>query len=248
MLESFPLLYTFTYLPWVKFGALLGFIDTSAISKRIEYHHWIYSRSKERMEQDTDRPDFMSHILKHNGDKGLSMSQDEINSNCQLFVTAGSETTATLLSGVTFLLLKNPSVHQKLKAEVRSRWKNYSDITIEEVNKAPYLLAVLSEALRYFPPVPTGFPRQTPPGGAVVSGHYIPEKTSVYVSSYALGHSERNFKNPEFFVPERWMGDPEYADDRRNAHQPFSFGPRNCLGKVSFRFSQRDSLEVRAVC
>lgn len=136
------------------------------------------------------------------------------------------------MDGVTYLLLANPSVHQKLKDEVRGRWKTYEEITIEQVNNAPYLLAVLSEGLRWFPPVPTGFPRVVPPGGEMVSGHYIPGGTSVYMSSYAAGHAERNFKDAEAFVPERWMGDDRYADDLRHAHQPFSFGSRNCLGKV----------------
>ena len=33
------------------------------------------------------------------------------------------------------------------------------------------------------------------------------------------------------FVPERWLGDVRYADDRREASQPFSIGPRGCIGR-----------------
>ena len=66
----------------------------------------------------------------------------------------------------------------------------------------------------------------------MVSGYFMPENTALCVSSYPTSHSARNFKDPEAFVPERWMGDPHYADDKRSAMQPFSFGPRNCLGKV----------------
>jgi cytochrome P450 len=32
-------------------------------------------------------------------------------------------------------------------------------------------------------------------------------------------------------VPERWLGDPKYADDARAVLQPFATGPRNCIGK-----------------
>lgn len=238
MLESFPLIFTISHYPWFKYvGALLGLIDTGILRQRMEYASWIYARAEKRAQTETNRPDFYSHILAHNGTKEgrdgkvLAMSQDEINSNCLLFITAGSETTATLLSGATYLLLKNPMVHATLKQEVRSAFPTYDSITIEAVGRLPYLLAVLSESLRYFPPVPTGFPRQTPPSGATISGHFIPAKTSVYVSSYPTGHSSRNFKDPEKFAPERWLGDAEYADDKRSALQPFSFGPRNCLGK-----------------
>jgi cytochrome P450 len=43
--------------------------------------------------------------------------------------------------------------------------------------------------------------------------------------------SPKLFKDPFAFVPERWLGDERYADDARAAVQPFSAGPRDCLGK-----------------
>jgi len=46
------------------------------------------------------------------------------------------------------------------------------------------------------------------------------------------------FRNPKHwadadkFIPERWLGEDErYANDQRQVLQPFSFGPRNCIGK-----------------
>lgn len=51
------------------------------------------------------------------------------------------------------------------------------------------------------------------------------------VPQWASYQSERNFRNPDQFVPERWLDDPEYAHDVRDILQPFSVGPRNCLGK-----------------
>lgn len=34
----------------------------------------------------------------------------------------------------------------------------------------------------------------------------------------------------------KWKREEKYEGDRRGAMQPFSFGPRNCLGKVSYFF------------
>lgn len=56
-------------------------------------------------------------------------------------------------------------------------------------------------------------------------------QTSVYVSQHATNHSTRNYTSPELYVPERWLGDVRYKDDNRASLNPFSFGPRNCLGK-----------------
>jgi cytochrome P450 len=53
----------------------------------------------------------------------------------------------------------------------------------------------------------------------------------MHVSQYVCYNSYTNFFNPREFVPERWLGDPEYVDDNRDALQPFSYGPWGCLGK-----------------
>ena len=146
----------------------------------------------------------MAHILANNGNKGATLSQEEIVSNASLMTTAGSETTATLLSGATWLLLKNPDIMQKLQDEIRGKFRTYDDITLNGVNELPYLIAFLSEALRFFPPIPVGFARRVGKGGELVSGYFVPEGTMVSVSHYAAYHSEQNFKNPEAVVPERW--------------------------------------------
>lgn len=51
------------------------------------------------------------------------------------------------------------------------------------------------------------------------------------MSHYALYRSAKNFRDPWSFIPERWTGDERFATDEKQAFQPFSFGPRNCLGK-----------------
>jgi cytochrome P450 len=182
-------------------------------------------------EGDEGKADFYSHIMRNQENEGKRLSRGEMDANAQTFLLAGSETTATTLSGTTYLLLKNPDVYTKLVQEIRNQFTSQSEITIEEVNKLEYLIAVFQEALRYYPPVATGFPRVVPKGGDTISGHYLPEGTAVYVSQHATSHSYRNYKDAELFVPERWLGDEKYKDDKRETWNPFSFGPRNCLGK-----------------
>jgi cytochrome P450 len=42
----------------------------------------------------------------------------------------------------------------------------------------------------------------------------------------------KNFAEPKSFIPERWLGEDErFANDDKAALNPFSYGPRNCLGK-----------------
>lgn len=97
-----------------------------------------------------------------------------------MIVLAGSETSATLLSGLVFRLLKNPEIYGKLTKEVRSAFNDTSDITFRNEADLPYLNACIEEALRIYPPVPMSIPHITPPEGATVSGRFIPGNVLVH--------------------------------------------------------------------
>ena len=98
--------------------------------------------------------------------------------NADLLLIAGSETTATLLSGCIFLLTTNPDKLNKVVAEVREAFKSEEEITILSIQNLPYMLACLNESLRRYPPVAVGLPRVTPKGGSYVDGKFVPEGVS----------------------------------------------------------------------
>ncbi|TAQ90989.1 hypothetical protein B7494_g721 [Chlorociboria aeruginascens] len=187
------------------------------------------------------RSDFMSYILKHNGtEKG--MSKQEIKDNARIFIIAGSETTATLLTGLTYHLLLNPDKLHLLTHEIRSSFTTSSSITLHKLGEMKYLGACIEEGLRMYPPVPATFFRLIPPGG---------DKTSVGVNFWAASYSARNFHDPNNFYPERWLSSsddpssPFYNDDKK-ARQPFSYGPRNCIG-INLAYAEMRILLARLV-
>ncbi|GAD95590.1 hypothetical protein PVAR5_4236 [Paecilomyces variotii No. 5] len=216
-------------LPGTKF--LVKLITPKRVFAQKEWHRQM-SREKvmSRLEKSNERPDFYANIIKHHGtEKGLSV--EEMISTGATLIVAGSETTATVLSGVTYLLLKNPRVLEKLQNEVRSAFSSEEQINFDSCNKLEYCLAVLTEALRVYPPVAPGLPRIVDPQGDMIAGNWVPGGTIVSVPHLAAYHSERNFTDAEQFIPERHLGDPRYANDNTMVMQPFSFGPRNCIGR-----------------
>ncbi len=66
-------------------------------------------------------------------------------------VIAGSETTATLMTGALYLITRHPEVQRKLEHEIRSTFKSEDEILLNTVNELPYMLAVLNESLRRYP-------------------------------------------------------------------------------------------------
>lgn len=66
-------------------------------------------------------------------------------------IIIGIETTATLLSALTYYPCRTPHVYDKLKEEIRSRYKRSGEVT-SLTAIFPYLTAVIHEALRIFHP------------------------------------------------------------------------------------------------
>ncbi|KAI9736993.1 MAG: hypothetical protein M1834_000582 [Cirrosporium novae-zelandiae] len=200
------------------------------LEKLYYFQRMTRERVQRRLAYKIERPDFLSNILKEK-DPTRRMSLEHIEGNSIILVIAGSETTATLMSGATYLLLKNPRTMTKLVEEVRSTFQRDEDITIESASRLRYMHGCIEEAFRIYPPVPVGLGRVVPKGGYVVDGKWVPEGTTLTVTQYAASHSPTNFTDPESYIPERWLDDPNYDSDARDVLQPFSVGPRNCLGK-----------------
>lgn len=113
--------------------------------------------------------------------------------HASLLIIAGSETTATLLSGVTYLLTTKPEALRRLTEEVRSTFQTEEEIDFTSVSSLQYMLACLDEALRIYPPAPLGLPRQTPKGGATIAGHFVPEDVSITQHQQDLRSREVGF-------------------------------------------------------
>jgi cytochrome P450 len=192
-------------------------------------HHTREKVLKRFAAQEIDHRDFIWYILRQK-EKGFELTQDEIIANAGLFIVAGSETTANALSGLIARLIWNPTCYEKLTKELRSTFHDENAITFKAITSLPYLNACIEEILRVHPPVPAGPPRVVPPGGDTVDGIWIPGGVTVSVGQWSSCHNSAHFKEPDLFLPERWI-DPAYSSDLKKAVQPFSAGPRNCLGK-----------------
>lgn len=228
--------------------------------RKMRENHFRHSadRVDRRLADGSDKPDIWNLLLSEDG-KQNRITLDEMHSNSESLMLAGTETTgkilicpiaqltsdllkivgivATLMSGLLYYLLMNPDKLALLCAEIRTSFTSSDEITMERLAGLKYLNACIQEGLRIYPPISVGVPRTIPTGGNAVMGQWLPAGTDVAVHQIAAYHSPANFKHPTRFAPERWLGDVEYKDDRRDAHQPFSFGPRNCVG-VNFAWHE----------
>lgn len=168
---------SFSYFPALR---LLGYCIPNYVANLLRlplYKHFQYSidQVNKRIARKTDRPDIMKFVLEHNHEGGLT--KDELDTQMQLLIFAGSETTAATISAVTWFMLKSPDMMERLQRELRDAFHKLEEIDVASASKLPYLNAVIREALRMHPPASTSNPRYVD-RPIVVAGHAVPPGVS----------------------------------------------------------------------
>ncbi|CAA9961511.1 cytochrome p450 [Pyrenophora teres f. maculata] len=219
-------------------------VPKSMKAKRDAHMKFAEDRVRERLERKTERPDLWGLITNSADGKKANLSVDQMVGNAALFMVVGSETTSTVLSGTLYLLLKHPECMARLKQEIKDNFASKEEMTLEALPKLRYLSAVLDEAMRVYPAAPETLARLVPAGGTTICGEYVPQGATVFILHYPTFHSTRNFVRPESFAPERWLpeGEIEFARDDKKAFNPFSVGPRACLGRNLAQYELRLTL------
>jgi len=125
--------------------------------------------------------DMFNYLLQNKGEDAFT--QKEYNSNALTLLFAGADTSATVMIFGSYLLSINAEVAKKAKAEVRSAFRDNSEITATGVNDLKYMPAVLSEIMRLYPPGPTGLSRHiASKTGQLVAGHHVPHNVNPHAS------------------------------------------------------------------
>lgn len=146
----------------------------------------------------------------------------------RILIIGASDTIKVFFIGVTYFLMRNPDCLAKLTDEIRGTFSSSDERTGDATAGLEYLKAVIEEGLCMWPNVPAGMSREVPKGGSQISGYHVPAGTSVRVSAWSVNYDPNYWHEPRSFNPERWIS--EGFGDRKEASQPFSLGPRGCLG------------------
>jgi cytochrome P450 len=184
--------------------------------------------------QRKDLFEMLSHAKDPESGKGFT--PEEIVAESVTLVVAGADTSATAMAAIFFYLSRNPDAYARAAAEVRSTFSSVENIQGgAKLNSCRYLRACIDEAMRMSPSVGQTLAREVPAGGAVIDGDFIPGGCDVGVPIYSIHHREDVYSDPFNYNPERWMVEKEGANqqvmDMYAAYNPFSVGPRSCMGK-----------------
>jgi len=103
-------------------------------------------------------------------------SNESLYEEAQALMFAGTDTVGNALMVGTFHLLRQPDTLQKLKKELSSAWPSLNGVEpkLRDLEKLPYLNAVVKESLRVSSGVVAGLLRVVPPTGARIAGVAVP--------------------------------------------------------------------------
>ena len=144
--------------------------------------------------------------------------------DARLLIVAGSDTTATTLVYFFYHAAKDPSIVDKLRAELREHnIKNDDTFEVQPLQYLTYLNALINETLRMHPPVPGGVFRDTPAEGVMMNGIQVPGGVKIIGPTWTI---QRCKHDPiVFFIPLTTIQPPEHSLDPMTSSQ--SAGPLN---------------------
>ncbi|EEP79614.1 conserved hypothetical protein [Uncinocarpus reesii 1704] len=161
----------------------------------------------------------------------------ELGGESATLIVAGTDTTSTALAACFFYLSHNRSAYDRAATEVRGVFRSPGDIKMgPSMHQCTFLRACIDESMRMSPSAASSLWREAEEQGATVDGEYIPAGVDVGTCIYSIHHNPEYYPQPFSFRPERWINDEAHKVKgdvalARSAFNPFSIGPRSCIGK-----------------
>jgi len=189
----------------------------------------LIAEKRKKMEKgESKQVDILSVAMESGG-----FSDEDLVNQLMTFLAAGHETTASAMSWAVYLFCKHPEVQAKLREEIREHLDLNGEINSADIDRLPYLNAVLNEVNRIFPPVPLTIREAA--HDTTIQGHFIPASTTVIICPWAINTSKHLWgDDAREFKPERWLG-PGRANtggaESNYAITTFLHGPRSCIGQ-----------------
>jgi pentalenene oxygenase len=174
----------------------------------------------------TDHGDLLSILLTSSDpETGDALTDQQVHDEVTTMLGGATESTAATLSWTLYEIARHPGIERLVHAELDEMT---GPVTLDTVEKLPYLRRVINETLRLEGPAWMLTRRAI--DDVQLGRHLLPAGSSVWYSPYLLHRDPQRYPDPERFNPDRWLD----LDDRgpsRGSFIPFGSGIRTCIGE-----------------
>jgi benzoate 4-monooxygenase len=184
----------------------------------------------------TDRRDILSYLLEaQDPDTAEPLQDKELTMEALSIFIGGSDTTSNTISHAIDQLSRHKDTMIKLQKELDQAFPKSLPCDFvpdfKDVDRLPYLDAVIHETLRLRPTVSFGLPRVVPPGdGVCIGGKHFKPGMVLSISTYSVHRNTTIFgEDATSFNPDRWLSQRRSEMDKH--FMSFSYGPRACIGR-----------------
>jgi len=146
-------------------------------------------------------------------------------------IVAGTDTSAAMAVWTMTELMKNPSIMKKLQDELRSVLKDKSFVEETDVPKLEFFKAIVKETFRLHPAAPLLVAHEALQK-CTIQGYDVLPETSVFINAWAIGRDPLSWREPELFMPERFLGNSINFRGQHFEFIPFGAGRRICPGML----------------
>ncbi|OWF55695.1 cytochrome P450 3A28-like [Mizuhopecten yessoensis] len=150
---------------------------------------------------------------------------EQAKDNMKLFLMAGTETTASTLPVVFYLLTKYPHVQMELQAEAD---ENIDNLRKDPNFPLPKIESVMKEVLRLYPIAP--FISRQNNGPITIGKVNLQEHSDLLVFTWGIHRSPHAWSHSTEFIPFRFY-ENESKKSTSNLYIPFGAGSRVCIGQ-----------------
>lgn len=195
--------------------------------RRDKYLTTFLDMLKQRIKDGTDKPCITGNIIK---DPDAKLNDAELKSICLTMVSAGIDTVpGNMIMALGFLASpEGQAVQKKAYEEIMAVYPTPGEAWVKCLHeeKVPYITALVKEILRFWTVIPICLPR-TSIKDITYNDAVIPAGTTFYMNAWAADYDETHFKDPNLFLPERYLSDTEGSG---TPHYGYGAGSRMCIG------------------
>ncbi|PIN11549.1 Cytochrome P450 CYP2 subfamily [Handroanthus impetiginosus] len=183
-----------------------------------------------KKDEDDNNDDVLDVLIRLKEEKSCSidLSWNTVKALLMNIFLAGTDTNAAAIIWTMTLLMKAPNIMEKVQIEIRELIGRKGIVDEDDLQKLPYLNAVINETFRLWPPAPLLV--RAVVKKCSLDGYDIQKETLVYINAWATARDPDYWKNPDEFLPERFLYESIDIRGQDFGVLPFGSGRRICVG------------------